>query len=80
MNPEITLDGETFKMQDIKEMKLEQIEGSDPPAFQMYVIFTSGRGQFYPMTLENVAAMNAWFAHVLTFSPAHARALKAPGG
>ncbi len=72
----ITLNGIKYEMDEIKFMSLEQVPHSDPAIFQILVYFTNGTSSFYPMTLENVASLNAWLGYLSTFAPAKKKPMK----
>lgn len=74
----ISLDGVSYKMNEIVRMELVRANDSEPPVFEIAVTFANGSTQILAMTMENVAGMNAWLGHVSTYVPKLARGLKGP--
>lgn len=73
----ITLDGATYPMTDIYDMKLIWNDETTPGHWQISVTFAGGTIEYLEMTTENVASLNAWIAHGRTYIPKSSR--KIPG-
>ena len=72
----ISLDGTTYDMDQITSMQLAFDESSGQ--WKIEVAFAGGGTQYFDMTKENAASVNAWVAHARTFVPRASRALKGP--
>ena len=74
----IFLDGVEYDMNQIISMQLVWNDETVPGSWQMEVCFADGKSQYFEMTTENAASLNAWIAHARTYVPKAARGMKGP--
>ena len=73
----ITLDGADYDMNQVLGMQLIWDDENPPGQWRIEVVFGDGV-KYFDMTMENVAAFNAWVANARTYAPKSARVMKGP--